>query len=87
MKMDNPARHTGRPAVLATQCSLLKLKLFSQACVSTRCKKLHSISELFKTHVPLVDGTLSEIPEAKPDSLRNVQAGHFQAIAVRVWVV
>jgi hypothetical protein len=52
-----------------------------------RFKRPHLISEFLKTHVPLVDRALSEIPEAKADSLRNVQAVQIHAVAVGFGVI
>ena len=52
-----------------------------------RFKKLHLISEFLKTHVPLVDGALSEIPETKTNSFRYGHAVQVQAVAVGVGVI
>ena len=76
-----------RPAELITRCRQISFKLFCRASVPIRSKIPHLISECLKTHVPFVDRALSEIPEAKADSLRNVQAGQVQAVAVGIGVV
>jgi hypothetical protein len=87
MKMDNSARHTRRPAELTTRCRQISFKLFRRASVPIRFKRPHLISEFLKNQVPLVDRALSEIPETKADSLRNVQAGQVQTVAAGFGVI
>ena len=52
-----------------------------------RFKKPHLISEYLKTHVPLVDGALSEIPETKTNSFRYGHAVQVHAVAVGFGVI
>ena len=52
-----------------------------------RLKKPRLISEFLKTHVPLVDGALSEIPETKTNSFRYGHAVQVHAVAVGFGVI
>jgi hypothetical protein len=45
------------------------------------------ISRFRDPHGPLVDGALSEVPQAILDGHRNIQARQVQAVAVRLGVV
>jgi len=61
--------------------------LSGSACVPIRLKKPHLISEFLKTHVPLVDRALSEIPETKTNSFRYGHAVQVHAVAVGFGVI
>ena len=52
-----------------------------------RFKRPHLISEFLKTHVPLVDRALSEIPETKTNSFRYGHAVQVHAVAVGFGVI